>query len=115
MARPQPPRLTPITRAGMNGAMRLIPSDLLLDQVIKMDRLGTWHLAQAVALQEGFDDGTAEENKYNVNRLQRHLQLAGALLGSINSRLSTYKFVKEVRDGQHGEAGKDDDGYYKGA
>lgn len=115
MPRPLPPRLTPVTRPGANNATRLIPADLLLLQVTQMDRLGTWHLAQAIALQEGFDSGEAEENKYNVNRLQRHLQFAGALLGSINSRLSTYKFVKEVRDGQHGKAGDDADGYYRGA
>lgn len=109
MARPLPPRLSPVTRQTM-GASRLIPVEELQRQIEDMDRLGTWHLAQALALQNGFDKGVVDEDRYTVNKLNRHLQFAGALLGSINSRLSTYRFIKEVRDGQHGGRG-DLEGY----
>ena len=114
MVRPQPPRLSPITRE-KGGMVRLIPIGELLEQVQEMDRLGTWHLAQALALQTAFDNGTAEENRYGVNKLHRHLQFAGAMLGSINARIATYKFVKEVRNGEHGARFGDPEGYYRGA
>lgn len=89
--RPPMPDLTPITR----GTGSLIPREVLLAQVRAMDRRGTWHLAQAIRLQEGFDDGSVEENRYSTNLLTRHLQFAGALLGSINSRVTTFKFLQE--------------------
>lgn len=111
MARPKTPRLSPITRHEL-GATRMIPVDLLMEQVAEMDRLGTWHLAQALAMQEGFDNQTVEENRYGVNKFNRHMQLAGALLGSINSRISTFRFLREVANGEHGQPG-DREGYGK--
>lgn len=102
MSRPRPPRLSPVTRSDSQGTVRMIPLGELVKQVESMDRLGTWHLAQALAIAEHIADNPADDEKWRAGLMDRHLKLSGALLGSINSRISTFKFLREVRNGNHG-------------
>jgi hypothetical protein len=97
MSRPRIPNLTPITRYPAD----LIPTAELAEQVMLMDRLGTWCLQQYLAIFDGIQSGQIEENRYLAARMTRLSQASGALLGSINSRISTFKFLQEVASGEH--------------
>jgi hypothetical protein len=97
MGRPRIPDLTPITRYPAD----LIPTAELVEQVMHMDRLGTWCLQQYLATFEGIENGLLEDNRYHTARMARLSQASGALLGSINSRVSTFKFMQEVANGEH--------------
>lgn len=106
MEGPPTPKLSPIMRR-----MSMIPTNELAAQVISMDRLGTWHLARALRLAEHMAENPADDEKWRNGLMDRHLKLAGALLGSINARVATFKFLQEVKDGQHADAGGDPDAY----
>lgn len=100
--KPPNPKLTPITRQDrIDGAVHLIPRSDLEAQVREMDRCGTWHLAQALAIAEHVEQYPVDDERWRQAQFDRHLKLAGALLGSINSRVTAFKFLQEGNDGQY--------------
>lgn len=101
--KPPTPALSPISRVdALDNSRHLVPREVLEAQIADMDRLGTWHLAQALGLAEHMAKYPEDDERWRNGVMDRHLKLAGALLGSINSRVTTFKFLQEG-EGDGGE------------
>jgi hypothetical protein len=74
---------------------------MLAQQVVESERFGVWCLAQALAEYHLMTQNPLEDDSYHNHRMSRLLTMSGAALGSINSRTTAFRFLEEVRNGQH--------------